>query len=399
MAANLSSIAGRGRGPAIAPLSAVPGITEQRWLQALLDSIPDGVIYLDKQLTVRAVNRSVCALLGRLPRSLVARPLGDVIIATRDLDGQPYDVTLYAARSIAEQASKDLGPLWLKKRSGTTEPQSITIVPYGKPRSDDAGCALFIRNTTPEESAEKLRDTILSLVSHELRTPLLHIKGSVGSLLARDVEWDEETRLYFLETIDRATDRLSSLVDDLLSISAMRGGQVPLNLENIKPHELVSEGIDEASPFLGEHKVVVNVPRNLPKVRVDISRVLTVLINLLENAAKYSKPGTSIEVGATVAGPVVQMSVRDEGPGISDEHRHDIFDPFYRVGPRDLADGVRPSGTGLGLAVARAVTEAHGGRIWVEDAESGGAVFFFTIPVVSSNKAASSNGSVGRKWA
>ncbi|MCH7642763.1 MAG: PAS domain-containing protein [Chloroflexi bacterium] len=387
---------GRGNGPATPTVSigARPGITELRWLQAMLDSIPDGVIYLDRQLIIRAVNRSICGLLGRQPRSLVGRPLGDVITATRDPDGQPYDLALYAARCVDEQSSRDVGPVRIKKRSGATDPQSITMVPYGKPRTGEAGCALFIRDVTPEESAEKLRDTILSLVSHELRTPLLHIKGSVGSLLARDVEWDEETRLYFLGTIDRATDRLSSLVDDLLSISAMEGGHVPLNLENIKPHELVSEGIDEASPFLGEHNVVLNVPEDLPPVRVDISRFLTVLINLLENAAKYSQTGGSIEISATTAGPVVRVSVRDWGPGISDEHRHDIFDPFFRVGPQDLADGVRPPGTGLGLAVARAVVEAHGGRIWVENAEPTGANFIFTMPVVDSKTAR--NGPVRR---
>lgn len=392
MADNRLTPGGLGNGPVISALTDARGIAEERWLQALLDSIPHGVIYLDRKLTVRAVNRSVCGLLGRLPRSLVNRPLGDVIVATRGPDEQPYDLSLYAARCVDDQSTRDVGPLRIKKRSGKTEPQSITIVPYGKPRIGEAGCALFIRDVTPEESAEKLRDTILSLVSHELRTPLLHIKGSVGSLLARDVEWDEETRLYFLGTIDRATDRLSSLVDDLLSISAMEGGHVPLNLENIKPDELVSEGIDEASPFLGEHEVVVNVPRDLPTVRVDISRVLTVLINLLENAAKYSKAGTSIEIDATTAGPVVRMRVRDEGPGISDEHRQDIFDPFYRVGPKDLADGVRPPGTGLGLAVARAVVEAHGGRIWVESTETGGAAFIFTLPVVASKTASNRSG-------
>ncbi len=364
--------------PAGAP--ARGGDSEDRWLEAALHSIPDGVIYLDAQLIVRAANRAMCRLLERRPSSLIGRSLGDAARVTRDPGGQPYDLERQVARCIADYSSREVGPLRFEKRTGRTDPMFVTIMPYGRGRTAVKGCALFVRPVTPEESAERLRDAILSLVSHELRTPLLHIKGAVGSLLAEDVEWDEETRLYFLRAIDHGADRLSSLVDDLLAIAAMHGGQVPLNLEDTEPWLLVAEGVDEASPFLGDHRVSADVPKDLPTIRVDVSRVLTVLVNLLENAAKYSESGTAIEITAAATGRAVQFSVRDEGPGIDDEHRQDIFDPFFRVEPRNLAGGERPDGTGLGLAVARAVVEAHGGRIWAEGAEGGGANFQFTIP-------------------
>ena len=361
--------------------SVLPAV-ENGWAQALLDGIPNPVIYVDTGQIVRAVNDAVCKLMARKPASLVDKHLNDVVVSTRDPSGDPYDLAGAVVRSVTEAGSREVGPFLLKKRVGKTDPVSIMIEPRGQRGRQDAGCAMIIRQVAPEEPGEKLRDTILSLVSHELRTPLLHIKGFVSSLLQTDVVWDDETRLDFLQTIDHEADRLTSLVEDLLDISALQGGLLPLTLEKLGPYLLVHQGIDEASPYTSQHRIRVDMEEDLPEVSVDNTRIVTVLVNLLQNAARHSAPGTSIRISAKSIGQSVQFSVEDEGPGIPPEGRQDVFDPFYRGKERSVIGKGKTAGTGLGLAVTRAAVEAHSGQIWVDSSEYGGARFSFTIPIV-----------------
>ena len=354
---------------------------EAGWTQALLDSLASPVIYVDPGQIVRVVNDATCKLLARKPGSLIDKHLNDVVVSTRDPSGDPFDLAGAVIRSVAESESREVGPFLLKKRIGKTEPVSVLLEPHGQRGRDDAGCALVIRQVAPEESGEKLRDTILSMVSHELRTPLLHIKGFVSSLLQTDVEWDSETRLDFLQTIDHEADRLTSLVEDLMDISALQAGQLPLTLEKLGPYLLVHQGIDEATPYTSEHKIKVDIGDDLPDVKVDNTWIVTVLVNLLQNAARHSAPETTISVGAKRIGQTVQFSVEDVGPGIPPEGRQDVFDPFYRGKERSVIGKGKTAGTGLGLAVSRAAVEAHGGQIWVDSSDYGGARFSFTIPV------------------
>jgi PAS domain S-box-containing protein len=361
------------------------GTSDAAWVQALLDSVPDPVMYVDAGQVVRAVNDASCKLLARKSASLVGKHLNDVVVPYREPSGEPYDLAGAVVRSMAESGSREVGPFLIKKRVGKTDPVSVAIEPHGHKGREAVGCAVIVRANSPEESGEKLRDAILSLVSHELRTPLLHIKGFVSSLLQTDVEWDEETRLDFLQTIDHEADRLTSLVEDLLDISALQGGLLPVSLEKSDPYLLVHQGIDEASPYISRHKVVVDVPEDLPQVKVDNTRMVTVLVNLLQNAARHSDPGTTLRISAKTTDHAIEISVKDEGPGIPEHERQDIFDSFFRGKKRATRQGDKTSGTGLGLAVTRAAVEAHGGKIWVDSAvdsaDEDGASFTFTIPV------------------
>lgn len=355
-------------------------VPEVSWAQALLDSVTIPFLYVDTQQIVRTVNVAACKLFSRKPGSLVGKHINDVVIPTREPGGDAYDLAGAVIRTFSESGSRELGPFLLKKRVGKTGPVSVTIEPHGQNGSDDAGCAVMIRSVSPEETGQKLRDSILSLVSHELRTPLLHIKGFVSSLLQTDVEWDEETRIDFLRTIDHEADRLTTLVEDLLDISALQGGLLPLTLEKSDPYLLVHQGIDEASPYIGQHRIMVDVAEDLPTVKIDQTRVVTVLVNLLQNATRHSKPGTLVQISAKTVGQMVQISVEDEGPGIPVDQRQDIFDPFYRGKNHSKKRDDKTAGTGLGLAVTRASIGAHGGQIWVDNAEGTGAKFSFTVP-------------------
>ncbi len=230
----------------------------------------------------------------------------------------------------------------------------------------------------------QLRESIVSLVSHELRTPLSHIKGFASSLLQTDVEWDSDAQRDFLDGIVVATERMARLVDDILDLARLEtGGQAG---EDRRPSALdgpLRAGIAQGRAFFTDHRLRVQLPDKLPLVFAEPGQIERVLTNLVENAAKYSPPGTPISVQARTESSGVVVTVADRGPGISLDQRERIFEKFVRL-PR--WDGPSPPGTGLGLTLCKTLVEAHGGRIWVEPRRGGGSRFVFTLPVSESDR-------------
>ena len=214
-------------------------------------------------------------------------------------------------------------------------------------------------------AASELRAALLSAVSHDLRTPLSAIKASVTSLLQQDVEWTPEARREFLETIDEETDRLNALVGNLLDMSRLNAGALeitaaPVGLEEVLPAALRSLGARNDS-------VDLDVPETLPRVLADRGLLERALANVIENAIRFSPPGTQTRVIAGVADGFVDVRVVDRGPGVPEAQRERLFMPFQRLGDSATDDGV-----GLGLAVAKGFVEAMGGELEVEDTPGGG---------------------------
>jgi signal transduction histidine kinase len=235
------------------------------------------------------------------------------------------------------------------------------------------------RDITEQHQVDEIRESVISMVSHELRTPLTNIKGYSSSLLQSTVTWDEATRQDFIQTIDREADRMTRLIEDILDMSRLQRGRVPLRRSAVSPDTLARSALTQASPFLEEHNVSLHIPPGLPLVSADPERIEQVIINLLQNAAKYSPEGSSIRLEAAGGGNVV-FSVVDSGIGIAPEYHEAIFQMFSRI---PTPGYTQVSGTGLGLAMCKAIVEAHGGRIWVESKPGQGAAFRFTIPLES----------------
>jgi two-component system sensor histidine kinase KdpD len=223
---------------------------------------------------------------------------------------------------------------------------------------------------------DELRQALLSSVSHDLRTPLASIKASAGSLLAENVAWDDEDRRSFLTTIDREADRLNRLVGNLLDLTRIQGGALRPQAEWYDPGELAREIVARLRPQLGDHPISLVIPDALQPIEIDYLMIDQVLTNLIENAAKYSPPGTPIELRLSAQADQLHTYVIDHGPGIPLSERGRVFTAFYRLEPRGAV-----AGSGLGLAVAKGLVEAHGGRIWVEETPGGGATFCFALPV------------------
>ena len=224
---------------------------------------------------------------------------------------------------------------------------------------------------------DELKDALLNAVSHDLRTPLASIIASAGSLRQRDVAWSDAERAGFAEAIEEQAQRLDRIVGNLLDLSRIEGGSLRPEQGWYDLGALIADALGRLRPVTTRHFVAVEVPDDLPPVLVDAVQIDQVFSNLVENAAKYAPPGTKIWISARRAGQEVQVQVADRGAGIPPAALPHLFQPFYRADGR----GPRPKGTGLGLAVARGLVEAYGGRIWVKNRPDGGVYFIFTLPL------------------
>lgn len=221
----------------------------------------------------------------------------------------------------------------------------------------------------------ELKSALLDAVSHDLRTPLSSIIGAAGSMLQPDVDWSPDERREFLETIEQEAERLNRIVGNLLDLSRVQGGTLVPALDWHDPALVVREALQRLQPITREHRLRISIPDDLAPVLIDPVEIDQVVANLVENAVKYTPAGAEIAVSAAVADGELRVSVADQGPGVSSEALPRLFEPFYRA---PAAATIR--GSGLGLAVAKGLVHAHGGRIWAESEDGRGARFTFTIP-------------------
>jgi len=225
---------------------------------------------------------------------------------------------------------------------------------------------------------EKLRSAILDSVTHEFRTPLTAIKASATSLLS-DANLDSAQQHELITVIDEETDRLNHLVGEASEMAQLDANQVELQREPHQIREAIERAVEEAGQSLANHAIEIDIADHLPSVSIDLERIKDVLLQLLENAGKYSPAGTPIQVTAERDSRTLTVSVADRGPGIDDFEQSLIFDKFYR----GKNERYRVQGTGLGLAIAKAVVEAHGGSIGVTSQLGHGSVFSFALPLAS----------------
>jgi K+-sensing histidine kinase KdpD len=240
--------------------------------------------------------------------------------------------------------------------------------------------------------SEKLKSALLDAVTHDLRTPLTSIKASITTLLneVRDrspeeqfVALDSESRLEMMEVIDEESDRLNRFIGGLIDLARIEAGELHLRRRWGSVDEIISTALARAEPFTKGREVDVNIEPELPVVSVDERAVSEVVYTLVDNAAKYSPKGTNIRINAGRAGDgMIRMSVEDQGVGVAVDLRERVFDKFFRATRDGDISTHQPSGTGMGLAIAKGIVEAHAGEIWIESGTGGkGTRVVFTLPV------------------
>jgi two-component system sensor histidine kinase KdpD len=222
---------------------------------------------------------------------------------------------------------------------------------------------------------ERLRNSLLSSVSHDLRTPLAAITGAVTTILDGGAVLDAGTRQDLLESVREEADRLNRLVQNLLEMTRLESGALQLRTELHPLEEVIGAALGRVGKRLGDRRVTPRVPPDLPLVAIDDVLIEQVLVNLLDNAIKYTPAGSPLEIIATAGDRNVTVEIADHGPGLPPGSEDKVFEKFYQAQPPD------GRGAGLGLAICRGIVRAHGGRIWAQNLPGGGVAFLFTLPL------------------
>lgn len=349
---------------------------QKQHLDAVLESAADGILILDPAFRILRFNRAFARLTGYAPEEVVGRKHTEVI---RWLRREPGGMTLEEAEAggwpLTPQATLYVEGDLITKHGG-----AVSVGITYAPALDEVGHLLSIvatvRDITKFREAEELKSTFISIISHELRTPVALIKGYVGTLRREDAQWDPQVVEESLAVIEEEADRLAGLIDDLLDASRLQAGALELSKSEVALDHLAERMARRFRTQSEKHRFEVDFPPDFPVIQADESRLMQVLGNLLSNAVKYSPDGGTITISGRLRGTDVVVCVQDEGPGIPLEDMPRVFNLFYRSNEAAR----RTKGAGLGLFLAKAVVEAHGGRIWVDDRVERGARICFSLP-------------------
>lgn len=336
--------------------------TERATLEAVLQKMTDGVFIVDAQGDVQLINPAAEKMFSISRLTSITRPLIEVV-----RHHQPVEMW-QRCRDTGEAQRVDFEISNRLLLQGIATSLSPVI---------SGSTLLLFQDMTRQKQIEAMRRDFISNVSHELRTPLAALKALTETLQAGALE-DPPAAHRFLEQMETEVDSLSLMVNELLELSRIESGRVPLNLASTRPIDIVNPAYERLR-LQAERagiSLTIECPDDLPPVLADVVRVQQVVVNLLHNAIKFTSSGGQVAVRAEQKDRAIRFTVGDTGIGIAAEDLPRIFERFYKV-DRSRAT----SGTGLGLAIARHLVEAHGGRIWVESEVGKGSSFQFTIPI------------------
>jgi two-component system sensor histidine kinase KdpD len=285
------------------------------------------------------------------------------LLITRPEDVVAFIVFVTTAVLVGQLSSR------LEKRVLLTEKQSKELVHV---RGKFERAAAQAAEADALRKSEQLKTALLDAVTHDLRTPLTSIKAAISTIRAESVTQEVQRELF--EVIEEESDRLNHFIQGMMDLAKLQAGEITLASRNVAPEEMVEDALLRAGPLLDGHPVEVAIASGLPSPKVDPRLISQVIFTLLENAAKYSGPLAKITVSVRQKENNICFAVDDEGPGIPSELRGRVFEKFFRA-------GFQP-GLGMGLAIARGIVQAHGGKIWIEDGPDGkGTSVQFMIPL------------------
>lgn len=340
----------------------------------VIASIREAIVVVDPSGEVVEWLGGAQRMFGWSAQEMARRNLDDVL--------QPKDMN--GNRACIGRIAKDKE---LTITKGTPEREVLTVTRTGAPlwvgvtssfeRAPGKGVVrttAVMRDIGRRKRVDLAKSEVISAVAHELRSPLTSVKGFTSTLLRRWDRFDDDHKKHLLATINADADRVTRLIGELLDLSRLEAGRLPLSKQMISLDDITSRVVERIKPRADKHEIGYEFPEGFPQVWVDSDKIEQVLTNLLENAVKYTAGGR-VRVVGSLQETMVLVSVTDEGQGIALEHQFKVFNKFFR----ERTQAQNP-GTGLGLYISKGLVEAHGGRIWVENGTDKGAVFCFTLP-------------------
>jgi signal transduction histidine kinase len=352
----------------------------QEFQEGIFNAITDPVTVHDAHYRIITANAAANRLLGREEQPLAGaicyqafhgreEPCEVCPVAETWQTGQP---------AMAEMESEVMGEIlqsWtypLRDSQGAVQ----AVIKYAKIVTEEK------QLQAQQQEVANLKAQLASIASHELRTPLTSIQGYAALLLDDTQPLEPALQRECLEVIHNEAQRLNALVTDILDMSAIEAGRFEIHRSLVSVCELCQRAIDRLSHPQLQHQIQLECDPDLPRVLADPDKTLQVLTNLLSNATKYSPPGSTVTVRACRRNGAVEVTVADQGTGMSEEEMHNLFQPFYRT-PSARASGI--SGTGLGLYISRSIITAQEGEIWAESEVGKGSVFHFTLPIAEAS--------------
>ena len=343
--------------------------------EAYLEALPDAVVVVDADGRVAFANRAAERLSRAGRDELAGRPLDDAV-PLLDGAGNPWWACTEKLRRLPGVRGVPARELALDPGDGPPTPVDLTatFLRDGDGRVVQAVCVL--RDASARHRVDSQRGELISTLSHELRSPLTSVKGFTSTLLHRWERFSDAQKKEMLATVNMDADRVTRLIRELLDVSRIDAGKLELRRNEFDLPAMAAGILGRFQLQHDRHRFEVSFPDGFPRVYADPDKVEQVLTNLVENAVKYSEGGT-VTVTGSATDHTVEVAVADQGVGIPADQLPLIFTKFYR-----RAGQGAPSGTGLGLFIARGLVEAHGGRIWADSAPGRGTELRFRLPRV-----------------
>lgn len=354
---------------------------ERQRLERILQYSADGVMILDAGRGIQTFNKAMSRISGWPSQAVLGKPY-DAIVKWA---GRPQGTDLVEAMKVdwpglgedAHTSEALYAEGDLLRPDGTTIGVGMTYAPLIDNEGRLNNIIVSVRDISHFREAQKMKSTFISVVSHELKTPVALIKGYAGTLRREDANWDPKVVQDSLGVIEEEADRLTELIENLLSATKLQAEGMQVKYEDVRLDRIAEAVVQRFTTQTAQHQFELDFEAEFPSVPGDSTRLRQVIDNLVSNAVKYSPNGGTIRIAGSYTEQEVRIAVQDDGVGLPQDEWERIFERFYRV---DDALSRKTQGTGLGLYLARAVVEAHGGDIGVHSVPGQGATFYFRLP-------------------
>ena len=349
----------------------------ERW-EAVFRFAEEGIVIFDRRGTIVGFNPAATEITHFHASEAIGKPFGK-IIQLRGNDAAstgptPLERVLSEGVTIAKSEHR------IESRTGGSVWTEISYSPIFDDTGRVTSGIAIIRNTTKDREVEEIKSDFISIVSHELRTPLTAIKGFLSMTLKQDFGALSEKQYHYLSRVYQSNQRMIDLVEDLMDATYIESGKINLTIAPVAMETIIAEVVSELAGKGASGGISINVRRRqrLPLVLADETRLHQIVLNLVDNAIKYSMPETEVEIDFKIEGDELITIVSDHGVGITKSHIDRLFTKFGRIfNPLSVQAG----GTGLGLYIVKNLVESHGGRIWVTSQEGKGSKFKFSLPI------------------